>query len=82
MVQIYCIDMFFVWASTEEEFIFSFLNGCNPDLKFSVEYDAKRVHFLDMWIQFNDDNVTLLCIKKRQICTIWLVHASLRVGPT
>lgn len=27
------------------------LIGVNPDLKFSVEYDHKRVSFLDMWAE-------------------------------
>lgn len=67
----YVDDIFFVWAGTEEDLTTfgTFLNGCNPDRKFSIEYYAKRVHFLDMWIESNDVILLPPSIKKRLIGT-------------
>lgn len=32
----------------------NYLNTISPDLKFSVEFDSKCVHFLDMWIKIEE----------------------------
>ncbi|CAB1323828.1 unnamed protein product [Coregonus sp. 'balchen'] len=59
----YIDDILCVWIGTEQELheFTSFFNSMNNDLKFSIEYDHKRVHFLDMWIKVaNDELITPL----------------------
>jgi len=46
----YLDDVFCIFQGTSNELteFVNLLNGMNPDLKFSVNFDQKRVSFLDM----------------------------------
>ena len=52
------------------------LNRMSSDLKFTVESDSKRVHFLDMWIKLEDGRLTTTLYRKETDRNSFLLASS------
>lgn len=67
---IFCI---FLGDINEVEEFVSILNNFKEDLVFTLEFNSLRVHFLDMWVQKNDDKlITTLYTKDMDRNTLLL----------
>ena len=68
---------FFQGTSNELNDFINLLNSMNPNLKFSFEYDHKRVSFLDMWFELcNGSLITILYQKETDRNTFLLASSA------
>lgn len=71
-------DVFCLFQGTSEELCAfgAYLNSCNSDLKFTLEYDQSCVSFLDMWIKQENGSLITTLYKKETDRNTFLLATS------